>query len=87
MKQNMQQKIRIMAFCALATAASILQSGCQSNVGYIGFQGHGNLNSFRFFPQGSAWGHSYQKNTSGFYNMHLNGFKLPGLTGGNYYRY
>ena len=87
MTQSIKQKFRIMAFCALATATSILQSGCQSNGGYIGIQGHGSLNSLNIFPQGSAWGRSYNGKTSSYYHLNTNGFKLPEFTGGHYQRF
>lgn len=87
MTQSTKQKVRIIAFCALATAASILQSGCQSNGGYIGIQGHGSLNSLNIFPNGGTWGRSINRGTSSFYNIHLNGFKWPEFTGGGYHRF
>lgn len=87
MTQSTKRKARIMALCALATAVSILQTGCQSNGGFIGIQGHGSLNSLNIFPQSGAWGRSINRSMSSFYNIRLNGFKWPELSGGAYSRY
>ncbi len=74
-----KNKIKMLALCALAAACTILQSGCQSNHGYIGIRGGGNLTDFHLLPSAGSYGWSHKGHTRSSYRIRYHGYKLPDL--------